>query len=462
MDLHTYFTMLRRRWVVIVLLTVIGAGLGVASTALDSGGEKAKAGRTYYKATDTLLMRGSDDESGTFPSAFTNLDQIAVLTTTGPIPDAAAVKIGGGENGRLLAERITTVTNGTANTLSITAIAPSGDEAVKLADTFSSELLANLTATDLERYNQANQDASDRLNAIQAKIDTLFAQVAALPPGTNTDLQQAQLRALNNQYSSAYDDFERIASQQAPTNPLSTLQKAQAVPIGAAEYNTRLAQGQLGQNNLQAGSTAATVTSATVESSSLTGTVPRGVLGALLGFLFGAGLALMMERLDRRIRTRADAEGAFGLAVLAEVPELTKAQQGSRAVLTRSQPLSTTAEAYRSVRSAILFQMATAQATTPGARDPFAEIARRRGGRSLRSLAGTARADGDLCRAQRGQDDVEREPRSRVRRGGSECGGDQLRLPPPDDPPLLRRVGRGPEGAPHPGCRHQGDRQRDG
>ncbi len=47
----------------------------------------------------------------------------------------------------------------------------------------------------------------------------------------------------------------------------------------------------------------------------------RGLLGGLLGFIAGVALALLLERLNRRIRTPQDAETAFALPVLAEVPE---------------------------------------------------------------------------------------------------------------------------------------------
>ena len=57
------------------------------------------------------------------------------------------------------------------------------------------------------------------------------------------------------------------------------------------------------------------------------------MLGALLGFLAGIGIAIAIERLDRRIRTRADAEEAYGLPVLAEVPELSSSQQRTHEIV---------------------------------------------------------------------------------------------------------------------------------
>ena len=95
--------------------------------------------------------------------------------------------------------------------------------------------------------------------------------------------------------------------------------------------------------------------------------MPRGVLGAFLGLLVGIGLAFVVERLDRRIRTRAEAEAAFTLPVLAEVPQVKKAQQRDCEIVAALAPLSRFAEAYRAIRSSLLFTRAAMAADEAGA-----------------------------------------------------------------------------------------------
>jgi Mrp family chromosome partitioning ATPase len=114
------------------------------------------------------------------------------------------------------------------------------------------------------------------------------------------------------------------------------------------------------------GSDAAIVS--TPSSSPVNGPVSRGLLGAFLGFLLGIGLAFVVERLDRRIRTRAEAEAAFSLPVLAEVPQVKKAQQRDCDLVASAAPLSRFAEAYRAIRSSLLFTraaMAAEESATP-------------------------------------------------------------------------------------------------
>ena len=94
MDLLGYFRMLQRRWVLILALTVVGGALGVASTFVSSGSASAPGkSRTYYKATNTSVLnsaQSSEGGTGVGAPSITNLDQMALLATTGDVPDAVA------------------------------------------------------------------------------------------------------------------------------------------------------------------------------------------------------------------------------------------------------------------------------------------------------------------------------------------------------------------------------------
>ena len=84
-----------------------------------------------------------------------------------------------------------------------------------------------------------------------------------------------------------------------------------------------------------------------------------GAIGLFVGLAFGIGLALLRERLDDRLRGRADLEQALGapvLAVIPQVPDWRKRQDTK--LVTLDQPKSAVVEAYRTLRTSVLFAAA--------------------------------------------------------------------------------------------------------
>jgi Mrp family chromosome partitioning ATPase/capsular polysaccharide biosynthesis protein len=362
MDLLAILRTLRRHWVLIIALTVVGAVIGAASAEVT---KETTKGRTYYKATTTLVvdLTSRDNQSS---SAFQSLDQVAIFTTTGEVPDAVAKKLGSDESGRALAEHIVTSTNGSTSTIAITAAEPTADDAQRLADTFADELVTVLDQKGEQAFSKARDKLQSRLDDLNNQIAVLIPQIAANP--ANAPQLNSQLRALNNQYSLTYDSESALAAQGPPTSRFSTLQKAESVPISKAEYDARINLGATSRNNLTTGNSTSDSSSdsaaivAAPSTSPVNGPVSRGLLGAFLGFLLGIGLAFVVERLDRRVRTRAETEAAFSLPVLAEVPQIKKAQQRDFDIVAAAAPLSRFAEAYRAVRSSLLFTRAAMEA----------------------------------------------------------------------------------------------------
>jgi capsular exopolysaccharide synthesis family protein len=356
MDLVTLLRTLRRFWALILALTVVGAGIGVVSSELSSG---TTSSRTFYKATTTLVV-DLNQRSNAVAQPFQSLDQVAIFTTTGDVPDAVAKKLGR-DNGPQLAEHITTTTNSSTSTIAITAAEPTSSEAVTLADTFASELVTVLDQKGQAAFAAARDQLQGRLDDLTNQINALIPQIAANPP--NATQLKAQLQALQNQYSLTYNSYSQLAAAGPPTSSFTVLQKADAVPIDKQEYNARVALGASSRNNLTAdsGSNSLDAAVATSSSSGVNGPVARGLLGGVLGLLLAIGIALLMTRLDRRILSRADAEAAFQLPVLAEVPEITKTQQRNSELVAHTAPLSRFAESFRAIRSSVLFTRAAIQ-----------------------------------------------------------------------------------------------------
>src|SRR5439155_26131808 len=101
--------------------------------------------------------------------------------------------------------------------------------------------------------------------------------------------------------------------------------------------------------------------------------------GAGIGLLLGLALALLLERIDTKLRTREAAELAFVLPVVAEIPPVRRSRRRRHEVLTASKPTSPVAEAYRSLRTALLLMPTQ---SVPRGGDPTADDARLADGRS--------------------------------------------------------------------------------
>ncbi len=86
---------------------------------------------------------------------------------------------------------------------------------------------------------------------------------------------------------------------------------------------------------------------------------PASLPGRLLlfggiGLLLGALVALIVDRLDTRLRNRKHVEEAFNLPVIAEIPRIRRGLSRRSSVVVTSDPGSLVAEAYRSLRSTLL------------------------------------------------------------------------------------------------------------
>src|SRR4051794_14119086 len=172
MDLLAVLRTLRRHWVLILALTVVGALLGAASGELS---KKTAESKTYYKAATTLVVDLSQ-RSGQSQGAFQSLDQVAIFTTTGDVPTAVAKKLGSDESGAQLAEHITTTTNGSTSTIAITAAEPTADEAEQLADTFADQLVVVLDQKGQDAFAKARDQLQGRLDDITNQRNGLLAQ----------------------------------------------------------------------------------------------------------------------------------------------------------------------------------------------------------------------------------------------------------------------------------------------
>ena len=130
----------------------------------------------------------------------------------------------------------------------------------------------------------------------------------------------AQQSAVSRQYSVAFEQSELLAAS-PPVIGFTTLQRAQAVEI-----------------------TDRGIGAPTSRSS-------RALLGGLVGFALGVGIALLLGQLDRRIRTKEQAEELLDMRSRVVIPKVRDKDRDQLVVTsTRHDPLS---DSYRTVRNIV-------------------------------------------------------------------------------------------------------------
>lgn len=79
----------------------------------------------------------------------------------------------------------------------------------------------------------------------------------------------------------------------------------------------------------------------------------RTLIAGALGLLLGLGLAILLDRVDSRLRTRADIQDALRMPVIAEIPKMSRALR-RRGAIVAEDPLSVYADGYRAARTALV------------------------------------------------------------------------------------------------------------
>ena len=313
-----YLRALRSKWFV-----VVAAGLvGVLATWLltpERPVQARQSGIAQYNATHTLIQEeaGSDGRS-------VDLNRAALLTRTGEVPRRVVEKLGLNVSPPVLATSVTVETDSNVRTLTITVADPDGPTAALLANTFAAETVAYLDERERARQQRLLDIANARADALQRQSIELQAQIPTLRADRQA-LAQAQYDAVVRQFGLAYEQAQAIAAQDPTLSGLVTLEEA--VPIGVVQGGIRAPSSRSG----------------------------RILIIGPVALLLGIGLALLLYRLDTRIRTKEDAEEAFGLPVVTEVPLLPWRTRRHHVVPGPESGAPTVAEAFRTLRSSVRF-----------------------------------------------------------------------------------------------------------
>ena len=299
-------TLRRRAWVV-VLFTLLGVALGAIPKPT-----KAKDSTLTYTATHTLLVASS---TGNLYSDPLQLNQIQLFASTGEVPQRVATRL----KVDIGAVGVTPSLDQATGALRLTA---------DRSDPKTAELIADTVAEELSSFIVERQDAQlevrraanlERQTDLTSKIRDLEAQ-SLRTPGDN--VVGAKLDALRAQLSVVFQRGDELSIDNG-TISMTTLEKAHAMAVSS--------------QGLQAPRSRST----------------RGALGAVVGGIIGVGLAMLLGRLDRRVRTREQAEAAVGLRAQVTVPSAPQASLTGLVVTpSRHDSLS---DSFRALRTVVAF-----------------------------------------------------------------------------------------------------------
>ena len=316
---------LRRFWWVVLAFAIGGLLIG----AVPEPSSTADA-QVTYRADHTLLVSSTN---GTLFSDPVAVNQITLYATTGEVPKRVAAKLGLSSPGEAASYIRSATVDPTTGALVIEAEADDPQFAEQVADTFADELTSYMA--ELQQ-----NEATDRADALLARSQQLESDIEELQRkvATNPDdrILQAQLDALSREYSVVFEEQYGASADQQGTLVLKTQQSAEAFEVQEATG--------LGAPTSRLG---------------------RGAWGFVLGALVGAGVALLLSRLDRRIRSRAQAEHLFGAEASVVVPDAGSAGSSLAVRADRHDQLS---DSFRTLRSVITFADAGRTATGAGER----------------------------------------------------------------------------------------------
>jgi succinoglycan biosynthesis transport protein ExoP len=175
--------------------------------------------------------------------------------------------------------------------------------------------MAEITARKLRLTRQTVKEDVAVSGPAESKIVEVSATAtsptaAAKIVNTYTTVFVEEQNRNHNEYAPALRTIRRKLA--------SLPRRERAGPVGRA---LREVAQRLELAELPAGSVRALAPATPPTSPSSPKVVRNTILGAVLGLLLGLGIALLLERFDRRIREPKDLERIYGLPLLGEVPE---------------------------------------------------------------------------------------------------------------------------------------------
>ncbi|MEV4614627.1 AAA family ATPase [Kitasatospora sp. NPDC049258] len=306
MEPANHFTVLRRYWRLLAGCTAAALLVGFLLTP---AGDAVDTAKWQCKAAITPVA-GSGD--------VVKADQVLSYAQGSEVANAAAKKL------NLPMASVTgrrTVTAAGTQMLVFATTGPTQQSCMDLAGALANATVDGYSAETQKSADEQIKRAQEQLKTQQAQIDDL-QRAASKASGADQARLKPQLDAATNELT---ETLKRITTLRS-TSQTDAIQ--------------------------QWGSIDAKETGGSLLSSPSRGL--RLTLAVVLGLALGVVAALMLSRMDTRLRGRNSTEEAFNLPVIGEIPLLSRRLRRTREPLVVARPSDPGAEAYRSLRSTLL------------------------------------------------------------------------------------------------------------
>ena len=353
---------LLRRWKLLAMLVLIGAGLGWLSAVMAAEADTTPVEVDHYEASHVLVLDANVPETQTTLSV-RNLNTLAKRTTIGEVPSRVGDRIG--MTPSEAADRVRVLIRPESDSMDIIAIGETPARAEQLADAYAAELVGYLEAEAADYADEAVTSAQARLDEADGNLARVRADLRAARSAED-DRAIALLEQDEKQFSSA-----RVSANAAlldaradgiPVVPLETLKQASgsATVITSNRFQQLRDRASTGRNievlfgdDVESDSSGGALSA--VSSRLPAGELPRIGVGAALGALLGLLVIAGLNRLDSRVRSKRQVEEFLDLPVVAEVPTIDRRFRRRRHVLARVKPRTRFAEQYRSLASTVTY-----------------------------------------------------------------------------------------------------------
>ncbi|WP_354639018.1 AAA family ATPase [Kitasatospora camelliae] len=307
MEPANHFAVLRRYWRLLVGCTMAALIIGFVLTP---DGDAVDDAKWQCKVAITPVAGAAET---------VRADQVLSYAQGADVSTEAAKKLGITDVASLVARR--TVAAASTQMLLVTATGPTQQSSAALADALSQATITGYSSESKKSADESIKRLQNQAKEQQDQVDQLQRQFNAAKPGDQPRLQP-QLTAATGSLTKTLTAISDLQS----SSQTDAIQQWGSI-------DCREAGGSL-------------LTSPTRS--------VRLALAVVLGLALGVVAALMLSRMDTRLRSRNGTEEAFNLPVIGEIPHLSHRLRRLREPLVVARPSDPAAEAYRSLRSTLL------------------------------------------------------------------------------------------------------------